>query len=132
PARLDVGGRHARGVVDHQDVMLPLGRAAVEAEAHDRIQQQQHREQLQEQQNVLAQPLEQAVDVQILNALAPQECARHLQRLTLELEEVEQDDQERDEQEEQAQEPRQRELITELKVLAQPFVDCAIGPENVK
>jgi len=43
-------------------------------------------QELEDQQQIAAQPLKEAVDGLILNALAPQERARHLQRLPAHLE----------------------------------------------
>jgi hypothetical protein len=80
---IDVGGRHARRVVDDEDVVLPLRHRAVELKRHHRIDQRQHGQDLQQQQDVVAQPLKEGVDVQVLDALLPEERARHLQRLAL-------------------------------------------------
>ena len=79
--------------------MLALGGAAMHAKVHDRVDQEQEREQLQQQQDVLPQPLEQCVHMQVFDALLPEKGARHAERLALELKEIEQDHQHRNQQE---------------------------------
>jgi hypothetical protein len=65
---------------------------AVEAKTQDRIDEDEQGENLQDEQDVLTQPLKQAVDVQVFDALAPQEGAGNFQRLAFQLEELEQND----------------------------------------
>ena len=50
--------------------------------------QQENDQHLKHKQDILAQPLEQAVHVQVFDTLFPQESTWHLQRLTLQLQEI--------------------------------------------
>src|SRR5262249_26041857 len=94
----DVGRSHARGIVDHQNIVPALTPTAVKANPEHGVNHEQDDEHLEHEQNVLAQPLKQAVDMQILDAFLPQERARHLERLALQLEKVKQDDGQRQQQ----------------------------------
>ena len=89
-------------------------------------------EQLHEQQHVVAQPLEQAVDVQVFDALLPQERAGHLERLALELEEVEQQDQERRQQQQEAGPPGDGDVVAEAEVFSHPAVDGGLLAEQAQ
>ena len=95
PARGDVGGRHARRVVDHQDEPLALAGRPLDPRPGQGQHRQQHGQELEEQQQVPPQPLEQAVDVQVLQAPPPEQGAGHLHRPAPQLEEVQRDDPDR-------------------------------------
>jgi len=61
--------------------MLPSVAPAVHAECHEGVDQGEDREHLEQQQDVFTQPLKEAVHVQVLDALFPEERAGHLERL---------------------------------------------------
>src|SRR5262249_15635106 len=121
-----------RRVVDEEDVVFALDRGAVDAKAQDSVEQYEHREDLQEQKDVLPQPLEKAVDVQVFDALAPQECTRHLERPALQPQEIKQKDGKRHEQQDQCKRAVDGELVAKMEVLAKPFVDRPVGAEKVQ
>jgi hypothetical protein len=130
PARLDVGGGDAGGIVDEQDVVTPGGHVGVDLRSQHGVNQHEQGEQLQQQEQVAAQPLEEAVDMGVVDALAPQESAGHGQRLALELEEVEQHQQQQGEQE--AGRQRQGQVIAEAKALLKPAVGRVLPAEQVQ
>src|SRR5262245_34369530 len=103
---------------------MPAGlKVGITLEIEQGIEQREQREQLQQKEKVAPEPLEQAVDLGILNGLAPQEGARHGQRLALQLEEIEQEEQERQQAEEESGPQGQGPVIAEAEVVLQPAVD---------
>src|SRR5262249_17491704 len=71
--------------------------------------------------------LKERVDVQVFNALAPEESAGHRERLALQFQEVKQDQEGRDEEEQGGAPPRDREVIGQLNRLLELLIDLA-GP----
>jgi len=66
----------------------------------------------------------------VLDALLPEERARHLQRLALQLQEIEDHDRRRQEQQDQGNPRIDGELVADLQVLLDQQVDGAIGIEQ--
>ena len=127
-----VGHGHAGRAVDEQDVVLARALGAVDLEGHDGVDEQQDGQELHQQQHVVAQPLEEAVDVQVLDALLPQEGAGHLERLALQLEKVEQQDKERHQQEDERRPPGNGDVVAEAEVFAHPAVDSVFFAEKAE
>src|SRR5262245_36351501 len=105
--------------------------AAMKADAEHRVNQEEKNDELQEQKHVVAQPLKEAVDVQILDALLPQKRTRNLDRLALQLEEVKNDQHDRQHQEQQSDPGRQAEFVTDVE-REQPAIDFAIPFEEAQ
>ena len=70
--------------------------------------------------------------MQVFDAFAPQEGARHLQRLALQLEEVEQGHQQRDEEQKDGGPGRQRVVVAEVEFLLQPAVGGVLEAEQAQ
>ena len=96
-ALVDVGRRHAGRVVDQEDEPLAFEPAPFPTRPQQREHRQPDQQQLQKHQQILPQPLPQAVDVQVFDRPLPEIRARHFERLPLELEEIERNDRRRHE-----------------------------------
>ena len=127
-----VGGVHAGRVVNHEDVVFALDRTAMHLKPHQGVNEDQHGEQLQQQQDILAQPLEESVDVQVLNALPPQKGAGHVQRPSFQLEEVEQDEQQRHQKQHGSGPGGDRNVVAERKPILQPLIDRGRQAEQME
>src|SRR6266849_6601594 len=110
--------------------MIALLRAAMNAHAEHGVDEEQQHQQLQKQEDVVAQPLKQAIDVQILDALLPQKRARHLDRLALQAKEVEDHEQDRQKEQYERDPRRHPQLIGDIEVRQQPLIDRRIGVEE--
>ncbi len=95
-AAVGVARRHAGRSVHQENELLPLERLALPAGPQNRQDGQADHEQLEQQEQIAAEPLPQAVDVQVFDHLRPQIGAGYLDRLALELEEVQRKDRQRD------------------------------------
>ena len=111
--------------------MLAFVGPAVDAEIHNCVDKKQQGQELQQQKQVLPQPLEQRVDVQIFDALAPQKGARHAERLALELEEVKQHHGNRHEQQDESQPPGKGNVVRQV-IAAQFLIHFSLRPEDVE
>src|SRR5262249_31291575 len=118
---------HAGGAVDEEDVVPAAdGGVAVDAEGQGGVDEKENGEELHEEQDVVAEPLEQAVDVQVLDALAPQESAGGLDGLAAELEEVEQHQQQGHEEEHDGGPGGQRVVVAQPDGAAEPAVGAVL------
>ena len=99
-ASVDVGRRHAGRVVDQKDEPIAVELRPLPTRPQQREHRQRDQQQLQKHQQILPQPLPQAVDVQVLDRPLPQIRARHLQRLPLQLQEIQRNDRRRHERQE--------------------------------
>src|SRR5687767_1082380 len=70
--------------------------------------------------------------MQVFDALLPEKCARHTQRLAPKLEEVQQNDENRDEQENHEQPPNERHLVAEIQLVVQPTVDRSLTAKKTQ
>src|SRR5262249_2726558 len=122
PRGRHIPGRHAGRIIDHDDVVAAAPLAAMDSKAHGAVDASQKDQKLQEQQHVLSKPLQQAIDVQVLDALLPQKSARHAQRPSLELEEIEQDYGERNEEKYKRSPPGHEKMKRQMETALQPVV----------
>src|SRR6266403_5471279 len=70
--------------------------------------------------------------MKVLDALAPEKRARHLERFAFQLEEVEQDNSERHEEEQQRRPPSDWNVVAQVKAVLQPGVDRTLATQQVQ
>ena len=90
--RLDVLGRHAGRRIDQENRAIPEAGFPSPSRPQTGQDHEQDDQQLQKQKQALPQTLPNRVDVQVLDRAAPQVRAGDFDRLTLELQEVEEQD----------------------------------------
>jgi hypothetical protein len=91
-----VGGRHAGGAIDQEDELLTAERLALPPWTEEGEDREGDQQELEEQQQVLAKPLPDAVHVEVFDDLRPEIGAGNFERLALELQKVERKDRRRD------------------------------------